>query len=62
MDVDDETCFRLRRCLQERLHYDAFRPGQLEAAVAVAKGRDVVVRMGTGGGKSIAQIYASRSV
>ena len=34
--------------------YDSFRPGQLEALIAVAHGKDVFVRMATGSGTTVA--------
>ena len=39
--------------LSSRFHYSGFRPGQLEALLAAAHGKDVFVHMRTGGGKSL---------
>jgi ATP-dependent DNA helicase RecQ len=44
---------RLRAALRERFGFDRFRPGQEEAAQAVLAGRDAVVVMPTGSGKSL---------
>ena len=42
-----------RALLREQFHYEAFRPGQERAVEAVLDGRDAVVIMPTGGGKSL---------
>ncbi|HEY0778939.1 MAG TPA: ATP-dependent DNA helicase RecQ [Gemmatirosa sp.] len=42
-----------RALLRERFHYEAFRPGQERAVSAVLEGRDAVIIMPTGGGKSL---------
>ena len=47
--TDDE----IRDALRRHFHHDAFRTGQLEAVRECVAGRDVVVIMPTGSGKSI---------
>ena len=42
-----------RRVLRERFGYDAFRPGQERAVESVLEGRDTLVVLPTGGGKSL---------
>jgi ATP-dependent DNA helicase RecQ len=42
-----------KRALQDAFGYDEFRPGQLETIKTVAKGRDTLIVMPTGGGKSL---------
>jgi ATP-dependent DNA helicase RecQ len=42
-----------RRVLRERFGYDAFRPGQERAVASVLEGRDTLVVLPTGGGKSL---------
>jgi ATP-dependent DNA helicase RecQ len=42
-----------RRVLRQKFGYDAFRPGQERAVGAVLSGRDTLVILPTGGGKSI---------
>ena len=44
---------KLLEALKKYWHYDSFRPMQQEAIEAVLKGRDTLVLMPTGGGKSI---------
>lgn len=44
---------KLQRVLYQYFGYSSFRPGQLEASLAVMHGKDVVVRMATGSGKSL---------
>lgn len=44
---------KLFKTLQEYWHYDSFRPMQREAIESVLSGRDTLVLMPTGGGKSI---------
>src|SRR6266481_2266752 len=43
----------LRAALSEHFGFPAFRPGQAEAATAALDGRDVLVVMPTGSGKSL---------
>jgi ATP-dependent DNA helicase RecQ len=42
-----------RRTLRERFGHDDFRPGQTEAIASVLEGRDTLVVLPTGGGKSL---------
>jgi ATP-dependent DNA helicase RecQ len=51
-DTADRVVDRVRRTARERFGYDELRPGQLEAATALAEGHDVLVVMPTGAGKS----------
>ena len=44
---------RVEQTLQEYFGFSSFKPGQLEAVLPVLHGRDVFVRIATGGGKSI---------
>lgn len=44
---------KLEETLRSTFHHASFRPGQLEALLPVAHGQDVLVRMPTGGGKSL---------
>ena len=44
---------RLEDTLQKFLKIPRFQPGQLEALLPLAHGKDVFLRMATGGGKSI---------
>ena len=44
---------KLGETLRSTFHHASFRPGQLEALLPVAHGQDVLVRMPTGGGKSL---------
>lgn len=44
---------KLRHVLNSTFQHKEFLPGQLEALLAVAHGRDVFVHMRTGGGKSL---------
>ena len=42
--------------LRRFFEYDSFRPGQLEALIAVAHGKGVFVRMATGSGKTLCML------
>ena len=53
---------RLRFALQHQLNFQDFRKGQLEATSAVLRGRDVVVKMPTSGGKSLAYVRFALSL
>ena len=44
---------KLRSVLRNTFGYESFRPGQLQAVLAVAHGQDVFVCVPTGGGKSL---------
>ena len=44
---------KVKHALQQYFKYDTFRPGQLEALLPAIHGKDVFVRMRTGGGKSL---------
>lgn len=50
------TCsckIRVQGALQKYFKFDSFRPGQLEAALAVLHRNDIFVSMATGSGKSL---------
>ena len=54
--VGDDPCpARMQLCatLQRFFKFTEFRPGQLEASLAVLHHKDVFVRMATGSGKSL---------
>ena len=44
---------QLQGALLKYFKFSSFRPGQLEAALAILHGQDVLVRMATGSGKSL---------
>ena len=44
---------KIKDALWQYFKYTAFRPGQLEALLPVIHGKDVFVRLRTGGGKSL---------
>ena len=51
----DECVVRcqVEQILQKYFGFSSFKPGQLEAVLAILHGHDVFVRIATGGGKSI---------
>src|SRR5687767_1236010 len=51
--MDDELACRAREVLKRYFGYPDFRPGQLEVVTAVMRGRDAMVVIPTGGGKSL---------
>ena len=53
---------KLQNILRNTFHYQCFRPGQLEALLPVAHGKDVFVRMPTGGGKSLCMYLVPLSI
>ena len=54
MPTSSTQCLaRLKATMQSHFGYSDFRPGQLEALLPVVHGRDVFVRMPTGGGKTL---------
>ena len=55
-DCPSDVESRLRFALQQQLKFQSFREGQLEASSAVLRGTDVVLRMPTSGGKSLAYV------
>lgn len=53
---------KLTSVLRDTFHYEHFRPGQLEAILPAAHGKDVFVRMPTGGGKSLCMFLLPLSI
>lgn len=53
---------KLKSVLSSIFHYEYFRPGQLEAVLPVAHGKDVFVRLPTGGGKSLCMYLIPLSI
>ena len=53
---------KLERVLRDIFHHQYFRPGQLEALLAVAHGKDAFVRMPTGGGKTLCMFLVPLSI
>lgn len=53
---------KLKEALQDHFKYTAFRPGQLEALLPAVHGRDVFVRMPTGGGMSLCMFLVPLAV
>ena len=54
--ADDGSCAVLAKLLpvmRSYFHHDSFRRGQLEAMLPVMHGNDVLVKMPTGGGKTM---------
>ena len=52
----DDSCVvvaKLQPIMRSYFHHESFRPGQLEAILPVMHGHDVLVKMPTGGGKSL---------
>ena len=50
---------RLTGCMTKYFGFSSFRTGQKEAASSALHGRDVFVRMATGGGKSLSMFLVS---
>ena len=50
---DCEAEVKLRSVLNRTFRHKQFLPGQLEALLPISHGKDVFVRMRTGGGKSL---------
>lgn len=53
---------KLKSVLSDTFNYECFRDGQLEAVLSVAHGKDVFVRMPTGGGKSLCMYLVPLSI
>ncbi len=53
---------RILGTLQKYFGHDTFRPGQLDAVLPTVHGRDVFVRMATGGGKSLCMFLVPLSI
>ena len=63
LSLDDCVGYKkLRDALQMYFKYDEFRPGQLEAVLPVVHGKDVFVRLPTGGGKSLCIFLAPLAI
>jgi len=52
----------LESVLRDTFHFQSFLPGQLEAVLAIAHGKDVFVRMPTGGGKTLCMYLVPLSI
>ena len=57
-----EAYVKARLALRNIFKYDHFQPGQLSALMPVLHGRDVLVKMATGAGKSLCFFLAPLSV
>ena len=54
--IESESCMayhKAKDALRQFFKYDKFRPGKMSALMAVLHGRDVVVKMATGAGKTL---------
>lgn len=54
--LSDDECVvqrQVEQTLQKYFGFSSFKPGQLEAVLPILHGRDIFVRIATGGGKSI---------
>ena len=51
-----EAKMKLELALRRYFRHESFRPGQLEALIPIAHGKDVFVRMATGSGKTLCML------
>ena len=62
-DRPGQQCqLKLESVLRDTFHFQSFLPGQLEAVLAIAHGKDVFARMPTGGGKSLCMFLVPLSI